>query len=438
MSQPSVHLKLLTAFTFIYGGLLIYASLMPYDFISGVDINQLLHSQIWKHWPFNLHGRISGSDFVSNLLLYIPLGFLLATRWRFTDLERSIIFALTILFCSGLSIGIEILQGLMISRVPSATDWLLNSISGALGATLGVTQGRPLWEQTINWLQRRWQSHPLDILTLVFLGLLTADALTPFLPTLLLSQVWRNLKHSHFNLIEGLAQHPWHWWLMNHVLLYMILMLLLAEWGEPNRRARNKWYPSLLALGVALALEAVKPMIVSRTINLSNIATAAAGAGLAASLEPLWAERVSLNRKLELALLALLGYGFYLSWSPFNFVWDPELVRRRIPSLRELLPLYHYAMGATLNHIRLFVQGIALKAILIYLLRVRFSWLQRCRFQLILAIVFTGALGLLQEGGQMFLPTRMPSMTDVYCCMIGGALGVWAPLFYISREESST
>jgi glycopeptide antibiotics resistance protein len=72
--------KLLTASVLIYGGMLIYASLMPYDFMTEVNLKDLLYHNAWDHWPFNPKARISGSDLVSNLALYVPLGFLLATR----------------------------------------------------------------------------------------------------------------------------------------------------------------------------------------------------------------------------------------------------------------------------------------------------------------------------------------------------------------------
>jgi VanZ family protein len=261
----------------------------------------------------------------------------------------------------------------------------------------------------------------------MFMGLLTADALTPFLPTIQLSQVWGSLKRSHFSILEGLSLHPWHWWLTTRLLVYMVLTFLLAVWNRSATRDRRWGKALLLTTLFAVSLEFVKPMIVSRSINLANIAISVLGIILAILIGPRLADRLSRRRKLDAAIVALLVYLFYLAWTPFSFVWNEDLFRQKLPAPIELLPFYHYAMGSTLNHARLFVQSVAVQGILVYLLRMRFEWFEHNRFRLALALMLVVMLGLLQEGGQMFLPTRVPSMTDIYCFMIGGALGSMLP-----------
>lgn len=437
MIPPPTPRKPLTLLVLVYGGLLLYASLMPYDFTTAVDWRRLLCFEVWNHWPFDPRARLSGSDLVSNLALYIPLSLLLATWGRFTRRSPLAIFILTVLLCSSLSMGIEILQGMTVSRTPSATDWLLNTLSGMLGAFMGAGWGKPWWENSAAWLRRRWQNRPLDVLTLVVAGLLAADALAPFLPTILLSQVWRNLKNSHFDLIEGLAQHPWHWWLTTRVLVFMLLTCLLAAWGRPATRARQWRKAALMATALAVGLELAKPLIVSRSLNLATVAASTAGAGLALIIGPRLRGRLSQRRQQDLAILVLLGYGFSLAWTPFDFTWDLERLRQKLPTPVELLPFYHYAMGASLNHARLFLQAIALQGILVYLLRMRWPSFAASRWRLVLALLLAGLVGLLQEGGQLLLPQRTPSMTDVYCFMIGGAIGSWLPGKRPTSEETS-
>jgi VanZ family protein len=414
--------KLLTFLILLYGGMLVYASLMPFDFTGGAGRLPLGHS-VFSYWPFNPRARISGSDFLSNLVLYTPWGFLLATRSLFRGRSRLWSLCSAVLACSLLSMGVEFLQSLTISRTPSASDWLLNTMSGLTGAVVGVFRGTTLWEQSYEWLRQRWRNRPLDIGTLTVMALLAADALSPFLPTILLSQVWRNIKRSHFSLTEGIAQHPWHWWLITRVLVYLTLTFLLVAWNR-DESGRRRWLKGMFqAMAFALALELVKPMIVSRAVNLANVATSAAGAAFAAVIGPRFVDRLSQQQKLNISLLALLSYLLYLAWTPFDFTLDPDQLRKKIPSLTQLLPLYHYAMGATLNHLRLFVQNIALSGLLICLLRVRFAWFDKSRFRLPAAITVGALLAILLEGGQLFLPTRTPSMTDIYCFMFGSFLG---------------
>ena len=117
------------------------------------------------------------------------------------------------------------------------------------------------------------------------MGLLAADALAPFLPTILLSQVWRNLKRSHFDISAGLALHPWHWWLISRIMVYAALTMLLALWTTQNPKPKQ-WLKAFgLAATFALALELMKPMIVSRTLNVANIATALIGIIIAVTID---------------------------------------------------------------------------------------------------------------------------------------------------------
>jgi glycopeptide antibiotics resistance protein len=90
------------------------------------------------HWynvqwvPFA--GRVRAYDVVANVLLYMPLGFLLSRPARSSRRDALIALALGV----GLSIGIEWTQVYSHARVPSVTDVIAN---GA-GAWLGVAVAR--------------------------------------------------------------------------------------------------------------------------------------------------------------------------------------------------------------------------------------------------------------------------------------------------------
>ena len=420
--------KLLSTFTFVYFCLLVYASLMPYDFTTDIPYHKIL-IQALNHWPINPQGRISGSDVVSNLILYIPLGYLIASRNSFTAAAWLKPCVIAILFCMGTSLMVELAQAATLSRTASITDWILNSISGAIGSFSGAKYGKHLWTKYSFWISQRWQQQPLDILTLALFALLIADSLAPFLPTLLLSQVWRSVKASHFNLIEGYLQHPWHWWFFTRSLIYMILTILIANWYHPEKRRLNWLNASLICIFLAITLEIGKLFIISRTMNLANITTSFSGILLAVIILNMRTVKLNKKRKLELGVLIIIVYVLYLAWTPFNFHWDIDQFRQKIPSTIQLLPFYHYAMGATLEHVRLFIQSIFLQGALIYFLRLRYEYFDNYRFKVPLAILIVGILGVLQEGGQLFLSTRTPSMTDIYCFMMGGGIGAMLPLF---------
>jgi VanZ family protein len=417
-------LRVLTILGLAYCGLLVYASLMPYDLDFNLSIKEAL-GRVRSGWPVDPDARISGSDLLSNLVLYIPLGWLIAVRLRLGSVGLVSSLLAGAFICSFLSACIEGVQTMTESRIASSADWLLNTVSGTTGSACGAVCGKGQWLKAVRWLRECWGSRPLDIATMALIGLMTADALTPFLPTILLSQVADSLKQAHFSVIEGLGEHPWHWWLITRIMTYAALSMLLAAWGKRRPGFKARLTGAAIGGALALVLEIGKLMIVSRTFNIANVAASGAGCLLGVLLGSLLADRMSKKKKLEWAIAVLMIYVFYLAWSPFSFLWDLEEARSRLPSLVQIIPLYHYAMGSDLNHARLFVQGVFFQGLLVYLLRIRFEWFEGVRSGIALAALWVAFIGFLQEAGQLFLPSRTPSPTDIYCFALGGGLGAW-------------
>jgi hypothetical protein len=111
-------------------GMIAYGSLYPLAFHWPVDAVGPLHTL--------LHGwdRIPGrGDFVSNILLYIPLGFIgTITVGRRVGLSQ---VALTLLMGFGLSFSVEILQYYDAGRDTEATDLYANMLGTAMGGAIG-------------------------------------------------------------------------------------------------------------------------------------------------------------------------------------------------------------------------------------------------------------------------------------------------------------
>lgn len=111
----------------VYVGLIVYASLYPFAHWrdQGVDFWWFLSAPLPKYW--------TGFDVVSNVLGYMPLGFLLTLSALRSGRER---FAVrwAILAALLLSLAMESLQVYLPDRVPSNLDLLLNVAGGTLGA----------------------------------------------------------------------------------------------------------------------------------------------------------------------------------------------------------------------------------------------------------------------------------------------------------------
>lgn len=146
MKARSDHVSLAVLLALAFAGLVIYASLYPFDG--------------WQ-WPQGDPGRIalrlpwtrfsSRFDNVANLVGYVPLGALVfVARIRSGWSVRSA-WLLGALGPSLLSYILEFTQQLLPVRVPSMLDWILNSSGGVIGATLALLLVR-------TGLETRWQS----------------------------------------------------------------------------------------------------------------------------------------------------------------------------------------------------------------------------------------------------------------------------------------
>ena len=137
LAWPLKAMPLARAFTIIYGLLIIYASLNPFDF----DFHNGVTAGAWWHAP--MPRVIPVFDLIANILAYIPLGFLVVfavfPRWRgVTALTFAVVFSA---FLAG---AVETAQIWLPTRIPSKTDWWANLSGGLIGALLAIPLG-PKW-----------------------------------------------------------------------------------------------------------------------------------------------------------------------------------------------------------------------------------------------------------------------------------------------------
>jgi VanZ family protein len=216
--------------------------------------------------------------------------------------------------------------------------------------------------------------------------------------------------------------HPWHHWLVRRALPWGALAALLTC-SRRDGSAFRPWRVAVWVILLAAACELGKLFIISRVANVANVLVTVVAA-LAGSLLGRYLLNPAQPRRL-LCLLAggLLLYLTYLEWKPFTFAFQLEQARSKWPTGTEWLPLYHYAMGARPEDVRLFVRTVSLTA------GAAWSLLNCCpktarslRAKVLLPAAGGLVLGMLLEAGQFALP-RIPSVTDVLCMGLGGGLG---------------
>ena len=423
--------RISTILCIAYALVVFYSALMPYDLLADATAARTQLAGAFDSWPMG--DRHAGkADMFSNVLLFAPLGLLLATRTVLGERARWRGVVAAVAVSAGLSAAIELVQVFSTSRVASGQDWTLNVLGGLAGGVVGAAIGGPLWRGASSLARQWWVRRPAAVVAVVMATLLAADALYPYWPTLDVSTVWRSIKASQLSVGQGWAAHPWHYWVIRKVAVYATLSALLAGAFLPTSR-RRRFAGALVATLLAAGLEVVKVFIASRTMNITNVVTAAAGAALGWMLG---AALAGMDRRgqVGLAWRMILAYLVYAAWAPFKTDFGAEAMRAKLPHGAEWLPLYHYAMGGRAADVQNFLATIILTAALTAAVKLHArQGGATARPSHLAAAARAGLLGVALELGQFAVIGRTPTTTDVLCFAVGGALGSWL----IGRREKS-
>jgi VanZ family protein len=139
-------LVLLLGFVF----LAVYGSLVPLQLAPMDWPTALARFQAILQEPVSLASR---TDFATNVLLFIPIGFLaigLVQGAQPSDWRRGIGIVLVVVACAGLSLTIEFGQLWVADRTSSQSDVVAETLGGLLGATAWLFLGPVL----VAWLSR--------------------------------------------------------------------------------------------------------------------------------------------------------------------------------------------------------------------------------------------------------------------------------------------
>ena len=415
--------RIATILCVLYALLIIYSSLMPYDFTLSRREAYDKFSNGMQFWPIG-DRHTSKTDLISNVLAYMPVGFLVVTAWSMgAARKRAVGVALAGICAAAMSAAVEAIQTFSPARVASIEDVAMNIGGSLAGAAVAALVGPELWRKLVGAVRRGWVDRPAALVAAALALLLLADAAHPYRPTLDVSEVWGNVKRSVLSVSDGLAVHPWHHWLVRRVGVYAALSALLAAalggGGRPRRLTG-----AILAVLLAGSLEGSKVLITSRLFNIANVAASAGGAMVGWLLGAMLTG-LRTRGQLVLARRCILCYLIYTAWQPFRFVWGAAAAK--MPSGPEWLPLYHYAAGGRPIDVRNFVVSLVLPAALAFAGRLA----ERCDGRTgawsrpAFAAIAAGSIGLALELGQLVIKTREPSVTDVLCFAVGGALGSW-------------
>lgn len=235
------------------------SSAWPLSWAAGLLIAYAtLHPLSGWHWPDShvftwllpKQNTEAMDDVVANLLGYLPFGLVLCLAHLRSGRSSLGASVRTLLTGSAMSYGLELLQYTVPGRVPSISDWVLNSLGVAWGVLAAVTLHALGAVEVWHRLRERWfipqAGHGLALLSLWPLGLL-------FPPPLPLGE-GQLMPHVRIALVELTKDSPWQQWLLPEDPLML--------WASVHSSvAASSWVGVLEGVTVALGLLA--PMCVA-------------------------------------------------------------------------------------------------------------------------------------------------------------------------------
>ena len=409
---------------------IVYGTFIPFKFSDDAAFVQSQWSGFFNPPYADGVRQFSLSDLVSNILLFVPFGFL----WVGSDIGKTIFNRVSAAFfvvgiLGGLfGLAIEFGQLFSPGRTSSLLDALCNGSGAAFGGLVGwvffrLLRGR-LGTSAIAILHHR----PSLVLLGLYLIVYSVDAFYPFDVTLDVSTVWDNVKHARWIPFTGGLRRYWLDLFVEKVLLFAVVGYLaranLQKTAAINRGLAAWW----LCVIASLAIEIGKLFFAGRSPNVENFMLSSLGALLGIILVyPLAATELCRRRAFAFLMTSIILVIAWAELAPFDWVGSIDEWHSRTESI-EWLPLsaYYHADPRP-----------ALFDLLKKLLLVGpFGFLLAMRVQTNAAahprLLATGAgllLGALFEAAQIGLRSHSASTTDV---LVFGAAS-WFGAFVFER-----
>ena len=425
--------KLVRTTALVYLVFVIYGSLVPLDFRA---LEMTAAVERFRQIPFLNLGIGSRADWVANLLLFIPLSYLLlASAWprrRPVQILASVAMVVT---CALLSVAIEFVQIFFPPRTVSQNDILAETLGGMLGVVAWWAWGERSVAWLASWQSARGAANLAEKLLWLYLFLFIGYNILPLDLTISLAEIYHKWNEGRLNLIPFGATPTdparFIYEIATDVLLWIPVSLLLTLGGRVSPRRAVLW-----TLAIAGLLEFLQLPVYSRVTDVTDLITAVpgaiAGCWLALRLrpQPMGAQRTAapLASRLWMIMAAILGWCLLLAlifWYPFDFSRDRDLVRRGIDAFFQV-PFITYYYGTELRAIT----EVFHKVGFLMPLGAMLAWLRwtlgnhrrlegKDAFLLLVLVVPP----LLIELGQVALVDKSPGSTDLVLEWLGASVG---------------
>ena len=371
----------------------------------------------------------SQMDWYVNLFLGIPAGFfMLGVLCLDRKTFWSALCALPVVFiCFLMAFTVERLQLYTINRNCALSDIIAQTCGAGVGCVIWAISGQAIWDE----LRRFWNGSGIQgaISTFIvfYFFALIIDAWSPFDIIYVLGDVWGRWKNlaafwipfSEFSF--GITLYA-----ISKSLLYFFLYIpigvycqwrsnLLKEQSDiPNSIPQRllKEHPFVYTIVSALIISTIlflgQFFIQSRTLCVTDIVIAilAAAVGYFTFCPSLSRYRLFISISCLIAILvAMVGY----YWTPFNFSMN-SFQNDNIFTVYQLIPLADYQRSHTITAINRLLSSLEFSIVITLSLH---QILENVKYRNRLTIGICALVFAIMEGGQLFLPTRTFTFSDI-------------------------
>jgi glycopeptide antibiotics resistance protein len=408
-----------------------YGSIVPLTF-RRMPIREGL--SIFLNTPFEPLSQVSRTDFASNILLFVPIGFFALGAAAPRGRLRALGWLLPVFILSTIaSTTIEFSQVFFSGRTPSWDDVLAQMVGGLAGAIGWIAVG----ERTSDWVAGAFGSDSvrdrlLGILA-AYVGLWVILSVLPFDFTVRPAELAEKFRAGKI-VLKPFADEPG----IDKIISSFLFAIPIGAFAFVLAHARRLKPVTLWAvtIGVAAILgrEFGQLMALSRTADATDVILGTGGVLLGIVLaRRMDRDEQSVGADAGVRLWPVLVLALWLMivlarhWTPFNFRADGDFVRSRLPVFFQV-PFSSYYWGNPLNAFQEVTTKMLLGVPVGGLLQAVYTPRTQAgrRWQLAVILIVSFLVFLTIELGQLLLPTRFPDQTDVYIGTAGGLIGVLA------------
>lgn len=453
------HLKSLHRWLLIcllcYLTFVIYGSLVPLEFV-GISINDawLQFTQI-RYLTLGIHRR---ADWVANILLFIPLAYLVAAvTFKPNAILHNAFLAFCIVF-SGfiLSIGIEFTQLFFPQRTVSINDIIAETMGAILGVAIYAWQGKKCDNFLLRLLKSQGASTKIFYLLVVYCVLYFVYAMLPLDLTLSPAELFRKWRLGFVVLIPfsgyggNIAEFLYA--VVVDILLWLPIAILWLLYRP--QQSRSAFHFKIIL--TASVVEFCQLFVYSRVTDISDVLCAFIAAILARFilkyLIPQYTQifqqkdlivqstNAGFNRFLFLLTTALLYSLLLLAifWYPFNFDFDRAVIDLNWAGMQSKVFLQSLYFDSEFGAISSLLRKVLTFFPLGVLLAMARHLLPRPGLRELFSffvILYFFALACLTEFMQLALPGRVVDFTDIFLYAAGSLLGFSSFIYVIKKSN---